>query len=103
MEKRAHRRHPLSAPIVCSYLSSLRFGKTFEGNMSNCSSNGLCAELEAQFSKGTILVVRTTGCSRGSARGEGFRSLSLAEVKWSNPKPAGGGGGFATGLKYVVV
>ena len=103
MEKRAHKRHRLNTSIVCSFLSGGRCARTFEGRMKNCCNSGLCVELRAQVKAGTVLVVRTTGGSCGYSQDEGFRSMALAEVKWSKPKSVEEVACFVTGLKYVLL
>jgi hypothetical protein len=103
MEKRANRRHAIDTAIVCSHLATVGSSETVDGRMRNCSFNGMHAELRVGFRAGTILVVRATGSSRGYSRDEGFRSLALAEVKWSLPRFVEGHVCYATGLKYVMV
>ena len=103
MEKRESIRHNLNTSIVCSYLSAVRFSETFQGRMKNCCCNGIYAELQAQLKTGTILVVRTTGRSFGYSKEDGFRSVALAEVKWSQRKPVQGDVCYGTGLKYLVL
>ncbi len=103
MEKRTSRRHVIDTSIVCSHLSSLRCSEAVDGRMKNCCTNGLYAELRTCFKAGTILVVRTTGGSRGYSKDQGFRSLALAEVKWSLPRSVEGGVCYATGLKYLMI
>ena len=103
MEKRATRRHRIDTSIVCSLVSSRCCSETVDGRMKNCCASGLCAELTACFKVGTILVVRATGGSRGYSKDEGFRSLALAEVKWSLPRSAAGSVCYATGLKYLMI
>lgn len=103
MERRANRRHRLNTSIVCSYLSAGRCARTFEGRMKNCCTSGLCIELKAQVKAGTVLVVRTTGSSCGYCNDEGFRSMALAEVKWSKPMPMEEEVCYTTGLKYVLL
>jgi hypothetical protein len=103
MEKRATKRHRINTSIVCSYLSAGRCSSTFEGRMKNCCINGLCIELRAQVKAGTVLVVRTTGSSWGYSREEGFRSMALAEVKWSQPKFVEEEVCYTAGLKYVLL
>jgi hypothetical protein len=93
----------MDTPIVCSYLNSTQSGKVAGGIMKNCCANGLYAELAAYFKTGTVLVVRTTGSSRGYSREEGFHSLAIAEVKWSRPISDAGEFIYATGLKYVMI
>ncbi|MCU0591325.1 MAG: hypothetical protein MUC57_07620 [Desulfobacterales bacterium] len=103
MEKRANRRHAIDTSIVCSHLTTLRCSETVDGRMRNCCSNGLYAELRTRFRAGTILVVRTIGSSRGYSPDDGFRSLALAEVKWTLPRPVEGGIWYATGLRYLMI
>ena len=103
MEKRAARRHRINTSIVCSYLNSVNFGKPVDGRMLNCCVNGLYAELEAHFKAGTVLMVRTIGSSCGYSGDEGFRSLAVAEVKWSKSKSVEEGVCYATGLKYMMI
>jgi hypothetical protein len=103
MERRANRRHRIDTPIVCSYLDAVRSGETVDGNMKNCSANGLCAESRNNFKAGTVLVIRATGNSCGYSKEEGFCSLALAEVKWSKSTSVGGEACYATGLKYVLL
>lgn len=102
MEKRADRRHKINTSIVCSHLRSTPSSPAFDGKMMNCCVNGLYAELTTQFRSGTILVVRATGSCCGYSKDEGFRSLALAEVKWSKPKSGAEGACYATGLRYVI-
>jgi hypothetical protein len=103
MEKRATQRHRISTSVVCSYLHSVNFGEPVGGRMKNCCVNGLYAELGARFKTGTVLVVRTTGSSCGFSKDEGFRSLAVAEVKWSRPRSIEGGVCYATGLRYLML
>jgi hypothetical protein len=101
MEKRAHPRHRLNTSVVCTYLSAGRCAKTFDGRMKNCCTNGVGIELKTQFKAGTVLVVRAIGGSCGYSRDDGFLSMALAEVKWSQQKSVAGEGCYTTGLKYV--
>jgi hypothetical protein len=103
MEKRASRRHRINTSIVCRCLNSARFGEPVDGRMRNCCINGLYAELGAHFKTGTVLVVRTTGSSCGCSKEEGFRSLAVAEVKWSRQRSIDGGVCYATGLRYLML
>jgi hypothetical protein len=103
MERRASRRHRVNTSIVCSFLSAGRCAKTFDGRMMNCCISGLGIELKTQLKAGTVLVVRATGGSCGYSGDEGFRSVALAEVKWSKQKPMEGQSCYTTGLKYVFI
>jgi len=103
MEKRVARRHRIDSSIVCSHLNSVGFGEPVDGRMKNCCVNGLYAELQSRFKTGTVLVVRSTGSSCGFSGDEGFRSLAVAEVKWTESKSVEGGICYATGLKYLMI
>lgn len=71
--------------------------------MLNYGSRGMYAELETDFKKGTIVLVKTTGrpteCFR-SDTADGFRSISLAEVRWTKPIPSERNTFYGIGLKY---
>ena len=104
MEKRTSKRHPIDQSVVCSFLTSGRMDKTYNGKMRNYCSSGMYAELNGQLQKGLILVIKTRPGSRDSLRSrieEGFRSVSLAQVQWSKPMPYHGHTLYGTGLKYL--
>ena len=103
MEKRATLRHMISTSIVCSLLNSAGFGEPVDGRMKNCCLDGLYAELRFCFKPGTVLVVRAAGSSCGFSREEGFRTLAIAEVKWSKPVTGEGEAYYGTGLKYLMI
>jgi hypothetical protein len=101
MEKRASTRHKVATSIVCNYLSSGRSVAFFEGRMKNCCACGLYAELQTPVKAGTTLVVRAAGGSKEGSHEQGFRWLTLAEVKWSREKLVDGVTCYGTGLKYL--
>jgi len=101
MEKRLNQRRRINTSIVCSRFKSLQGGEPIDGMMKNCCSTGFCAELNSPVRPGTVLVVRTTGSSWGYSMEEGFRSMALAEVKWSQPMSVEGEIFYATGLRYL--
>jgi len=106
MENRASRRHEIESSIVCSYLSSRNSTEAFYGEMKNYCDSGLYAELQVQFKEGTVLLCRTRRISLERSRTkilDGFRSMSLAQVKWSKPICVEGTTRFATGLKHLIV
>jgi hypothetical protein len=103
MEKRSTRRRRISTSIGCSHLNSVNFGEPVDGRLKNRCLNGLYAELGAYFKAGTVLVARTTGSSCRHSGDEGFRSLAVAEVKWSKSKLVEGENCYATGLKYMMI
>jgi hypothetical protein len=106
MEKRSSNRHKTDQSIVCTFFTSHRCDDTFDGKMKNYCGSGLYAELQTHFKEGTVLLVRTTSnpTERLPAKvEEGFRSISLVEVKWSKPLSADGGVCYGTGLKHLAV
>jgi hypothetical protein len=106
MEKRSSNRHKTDQSIVCTFFTSHSPDGTFDGRMQNYGDSGLYAELQTCFKEGTILLVRTTSRTPERLPGkieEGFRSISLVEVKWSKPFSANGVVCYGTGLKHVEV
>jgi hypothetical protein len=106
MEKRNSNRHKTDQSIVCTFFTSHGCEDTFDGRMQNYCDSGLYAELQTCFKEGTILLVRTTSRTPERLPGkieEGFRSISLVEVKWSKPFSANGGVCYGTGLKHLEV
>ncbi|MBI5580617.1 MAG: hypothetical protein HY895_15810 [Deltaproteobacteria bacterium] len=106
MEKRNSNRHKTDQSIVCMFFTSHGCDDTFDGRMQNYCDSGMYAELQTCFKEGTILLVRTTSSTpeRLPAKiEEGFRTISLVEVKWSKPISADGVFRYGTGLKHLVV
>jgi hypothetical protein len=106
MENRASSRHEIESSIVCSYFGSRSSNETFYGKMKNYCDAGLCAELQVEVREGAVLLVRTRRIASGGPGTkieDGFRSISLAQVKWSKPICVDGATRFATGLKHVAV
>jgi hypothetical protein len=106
MEKRNSNRHKTDQSIVCTFFTSHSCDGTFDGRMQNYCDSGMYAELQTHFKEGTILLVRTTSSTpeRLPAKiEEGFRTISIVEVKWSKPLSASGAACFGTGLKHLVV
>ena len=106
MEKRNSNRHQTDQSIVCALFTSQSVNDTFDGKMKNYCDSGLYAELQTRFKDGTVLLVRTT--SNPSERlpttiEEGFRSISLVEVKWSKALSANGLFCFGTGLRHLAI
>ena len=105
MENRTSSRYEIESSIVCSYFSSRNPNEAFYGEMKNYCDSGMYAELQVQFKEGTILLCRTKRISseRSITKiADGFRSMSLAQVKWSKPICVDGATRFATGLKHLV-
>ena len=106
MEKRNSNRHKTDQSIVCTFFTSHSCDGTFDGKMQNYCDCGMYAELQTRFKEGTILLVRTTSSVPEGLPAkieEGFRSISLVEVKWSKPLSANGVVCYGTGLKHLVV
>ena len=106
MEKRSSNRHKTDQSIVCTFFTSHGDDGTFDGRMQNYCDSGIYAELQTWFKEGTILLVRTTNRAPGRLPEEieeGFRSISLVEVKWSKALSANGGVWYGTGLKHLEV
>jgi hypothetical protein len=63
-------------------------------------------ELPTHVREGTVLMVRATSIAPEylSAKiEEGFRSISLVEVKWSHALTSGGVLSYGTGLKHLAI
>jgi hypothetical protein len=103
MEKRENKRHTSDTAVMCSFLTTLHYGKSVDGIMKNYGWGGMYAELSARFKAGTVLIVRSTGSLSGCPGRDGYRSISLAEVKWSEPRPVQGAICYGTGLKYLMI
>lgn len=105
MENRTSRRYEIENSIVCNYFSSRNSNEAFHGKMLNYCDSGIYAELQVQFREGAVLLVRLKGIPSERSRTkivDGFRSISLAQVKWSKPIRVDGTTRFATGLKHLV-
>lgn len=105
MENRTSNRYGIENSIVCSYFSSRNSTEVFYGEMKNYCDSGIYVELRAQFKEGTVLLVRTRKIKKKLSTtkiADGFRSISLAQVKWSKPICINGAIRFATGLKHLV-
>lgn len=106
MENRANNRYEIESSIVCSYYSSQNTNEAFSGEMKNYCNSGLYAELPVEFKEGTVLICRTKRISLEHSKMrivDGFRSMSVAQVKWSKPIYVDGTIRFATGLQHLLV
>jgi hypothetical protein len=106
VENRNSNRYETEQPIACMVFTTNSFNDMFYGKMKNYCDLGMSAELQICFKVGTILIVRATGSSPEclSAKTEdGFRSISLVEVKWSKPLSANGNGCYGIGLKHLII
>ena len=106
MENRNSNRHETDQPIVCTVFTSHSFNGMFYGKIKNYCDSGMYAELQTCFKDGTVLLVRATSNvpERLPAKiEEGFRSISLVEVKWSKPLAANGVVCYGTELKHLAI
>lgn len=76
-EKRTSERRKAVASIVCSYYNQDHY---FQGRVINCGVKGMYFESDFPFKPGAYIYIRMQSGSLGVC--EGFRTLSLAEVKW---------------------
>ncbi|MEE9613490.1 MAG: PilZ domain-containing protein [Thermodesulfobacteriota bacterium] len=93
-EKRTHIREGLSEHITCE-LSSWR-GKVeaFFVKAVNVSKDGACIVAERHHKPGSVVSLRVP------FEGAGVNFPGLAEVRWT--APAGEGGGFRMGLRFLA-
>jgi hypothetical protein len=107
VENRNCNRHTADHPIVCTIFASHSSYSLFDGKMKNDCEAGMYAEIPTGFKEGTVLLVRSVG---GTAAGslqastqEGYRSISLAEAKWSQPVSSDGAACYGTGLRHLAL
>ena len=100
MEKRSFPHNGAQITVACSGL--IANSPVLKGKMLDCSCMGTCIQLSQRIQEGSIVMIKATVrklADNSSILPEGFRSFSLAEVKWS--KPLEDEGLFAIGLKYL--
>jgi hypothetical protein len=88
MEKRSLKRHGIAASIACGHFTTSTGRETYGGEMLNYSDGGLCIQSRADFKKGALVLIHVRDIVDDAASRrleEGFRSLSLGEIKWSKP------------------
>jgi len=104
MEKRALDRCFTAVPVACCRFSILDGTATHEGTMLNCSCGGSYVELDRPIDEGTIVMLKSSGVSddrTSSVLPEGYRSVSLAEVRWAKVIDEDFMYRFGLGLKYL--
>jgi hypothetical protein len=93
-------------PILYSSFPSHASDEILNDEMEDYSDCGMNAVLRNKIAKGTILLVRAIDndfISYSHDYKYGFRSLTLAEVKWSNVINADGKECYATGLRHLSI
>lgn len=104
MEKRALIRNHAQISVSCSSLASNSPAAVINGTMLNCSCEGACIELNQRIKQGSILMIKAAGRIGNKtppAPPEGFRTLSLAEVKWLKTRNGHKANNYLIGLKYL--
>ncbi len=104
MEKRALIRSLTQISVACSSLTTSSPAPVSNGTMLNCSWAGTCIELNHKIHTGSIVMIKATGWTPKEKPGElpeGFRTLALAEVKWTKRLEAGRIPNYAIGLRYL--
>lgn len=100
MEKRSFVRNRTQICVACSSLSAKSPDAVSQGHMVNCSGEGTCIKMNRQIYEGSIVMIKATGCGIEDPP-EGFRTLALAEVKWSKRLEEEIIPSYAIGLKYL--
>jgi len=104
MEKRSIERHAMNASTVFGRFTASTYRKIYDGKMLNYSADGMCIESSAEFKKGVIVMIRVNAHFSNADYPklmEGFRTVSLAEIKWSKPSHDTGKALFGmSALKY---
>ena len=104
MEKRALSRKRTQISVACSSLNPRSPAGVSDGIMRNCSCEGTCIELNRRIHDGSIVMIKATCCSleeKPAQLPEGFRTLALAEVKWSKRLDDGIMPNYTMGLRYL--
>lgn len=99
-EKRSLVRNSTQIFVACSSLTAKSPDAVSHGHMVNCSCEGTCIELNHRMHEGSIVMVKATTCGLKEPP-EGFRTLALAEVKWSRRLEEGMTPNYAIGLRYL--
>jgi hypothetical protein len=100
MEKRSLLRNCTQISVTCSSLTCKGEDAVSHGHMVNCSNGGTCIKLNRKMHEGSIVMIKATQWSATDLP-EGFRTLSLAEVKWSKQLEVGMTPNYAVGLRYL--
>lgn len=104
MEKRSLIRDCTQIRVACSSLVAGSPISPCNGIMLNCSCGGTCIEINQELHKGSILMIKANGWAGEKIPEkppDGFRTLALAEVKWSKPAEAENVCNYRTGLRYL--
>jgi hypothetical protein len=89
--------------VVCRSL--IANSPALKGKMLNCSCKGICIELNQRIEEGSIVMLKANLQNpedNSTPLPEGFRSFSLAEVKWFKPLEDKALHHYAIGLRYLT-
>ena len=104
MEKRSVKRHTINASTAFGRFTASTSRKIYDGKMLNYSADGMCIESSAEFKKGAIVMIKVNTLFSNADYPklmQGFRTVSLAEIKWSKPSYDAGKALFGmSALKY---
>jgi hypothetical protein len=106
MEKRSLIRNCIRVAVVCSSLTTRIPAEVSTGTLLNCSYGGVCIELDRRIRIGSIVLIKVIGKGSNEAHRvspDGFRTLALAEVKWTKPLDDTKIYNYAIGLRYLSI
>jgi hypothetical protein len=99
-ENRTFDRYHRVASITCAYFNT---DKYFSAKMYNYSEGGLYFESECPFKPGSDILIRVEKSAAGTypaALNEGYRTITIGEVKWCMEIPCAESGRYGVGIKY---
>jgi len=99
-ENRIHNRFAHKATLICSTFNTDNYYNT---QKCNHGGGGLCFECGFALKRGTVLNIRLKNCSTQGLSPdtwEGFRTISIAEVKWCRKTNDATGNHYNVGVKY---
>ncbi len=103
IDNRTSERYHLTVPIVLRHFNQ---DADIKATLINYSQHGLCLKSQVRFMKSGIVMIRIPGdaliCMPKKFE-PGFRSMSIAEVRWCNELSPGDTSGFEFGLQYFNV
>jgi hypothetical protein len=100
MEKRESKRFCSQASMTCGIFNNC---KTYHAEMINYSKNGMCFKCDSAFNKGVSLLVRINGRLpdyKAPEDEEGFRTISVGQVKWWQKAQEEAGSFFTIGIRF---
>jgi len=100
MEKRTSQRQPQDASIIFSRFNAQT---SYDAKMLNYSRDGMYFETNKLFPENTDIFFRVEDCDLRTVDkqvGVGFRTISLAQVKWWRRLYNGSNHQFGIGVKY---